>query len=316
MKVVLNELSLNYQYESKAHFLDHLSKLLDRRSKVPAFSENLFCSRDLPEYYVCNGVSFRDAVKDNPDLRRIVLGWLSKKGPFIDDVDDDSYAFFLEETDKEVTDKGLGQICSLHYKNSEGTALSFPNGGFDASEIAVVRISDCGSNETFTVNNWFDFENLKTLANKFESSPQSWGESFTRHQNNLNNIKLVEGCWEPIESHPFSLMGARKLCRILDILDEYVESLDELGSRTESSHELVEKYFTGEALITDESRSNKSKFREELTFRDPKDPKVQVFCPWHGKVKSPSQYRIHFEWPIKGRQKIRVFYIGPKITKT
>ena len=40
----------------------------------------------------------------------------------------------------------------------------------------------------------------------------------------------------------------------------------------------------------------------------------KLFCPWHGKVKSP-QYRIHFSWPTTATTPIYIVYVGPKLTK-
>lgn len=52
-----------------------------------------------------------------------------------------------------------------------------------------------------------------------------------------------------------------------------------------------------------------------MTFSDPSPTGKKLFCPWHGKIKTP-QFRIHFEWPRPaGQREIKVVYIGPKITK-
>jgi hypothetical protein len=52
-----------------------------------------------------------------------------------------------------------------------------------------------------------------------------------------------------------------------------------------------------------------------MSFVDPENPAKKFFCPWHGKIQTP-QFRIHFEWPIPAhQQRLKVLYIGPKITK-
>jgi hypothetical protein len=69
------------------------------------------------------------------------------------------------------------------------------------------------------------------------------------------------------------------------------------------------------ARITDESKTNKSDFKEELKFVHPKTGE-KIFCPYHGKIKTP-QYRIHFQWPLPEKaQQLFIGYFGPKITKS
>jgi hypothetical protein len=50
-----------------------------------------------------------------------------------------------------------------------------------------------------------------------------------------------------------------------------------------------------------------------MTFRHP-DTGAKMFCPWHGKVKTP-QIRIHFAWADRCGDPLIVAYIGMKITK-
>lgn len=52
-----------------------------------------------------------------------------------------------------------------------------------------------------------------------------------------------------------------------------------------------------------------------FTFADPADQTALIFCPFHGKIKTP-QYRIHFPWPLaREESRLRIAYIGPKLTK-
>ena len=114
---------------------------------------------------------------------------------------------------------------------------------------------------------------------------------------------------------PFHSGVAEKFLLLLRVLQKLTDETRE-GALTEAGLELRTAFFTGEkALFTDESDANKRDFARELTFADPSDPTQELFCPWHGKVKFGSQYRIHFEWPRpRGQTRIKVVYIGPKIT--
>jgi hypothetical protein len=115
---------------------------------------------------------------------------------------------------------------------------------------------------------------------------------------------------------PFHSGVAEKLYFLLGVLQKLSDETRD-GALSAVGLELYDKFFMRQkALFSDESESNKRDFANELTFRDPAGGHEPLFCPWHGKVKFGSQYRIHFEWPRpRGQVAIKVVYIGPKITK-
>ena len=130
------------------------------------------------------------------------------------------------------------------------------------------------------------------------------------------NLVLSESIERVLAPHPFNLYVIERSMELLTVLQQYLESRDDNGRHTANTRDLLARHFSGgKAWFTDESATNKRAFKNELTFPDPIDPTAQVFCPWHGKIKTP-QYRIHFAWPIEAADRvIRVVYIGPKITR-
>lgn len=93
------------------------------------------------------------------------------------------------------------------------------------------------------------------------------------------------------------------------------DCFDDRGKRTPEGHTLYQKHFTGDkAWFSDSSDTEKARFKNELIFKHPANPNEVLFCPWHGKVKTP-QLRIHFSWPIREDQPLYIVYVGPKITK-
>lgn len=88
------------------------------------------------------------------------------------------------------------------------------------------------------------------------------------------------------------------------------------GTNSIETDRLIAAHFSGEkAWFTDESEGNKKKFASQMTFVDPLNSSMKIFCPFHGKIKTP-QYRIHFPWPMAQDEGVlRIVYIGPKITK-
>ena len=78
----------------------------------------------------------------------------------------------------------------------------------------------------------------------------------------------------------------------------------------------VTSYFRRDkALFSDSSDSEKNDagFRNAMTFKDPDGQ--ELICFWHGKVRRPIQFRIHFSYPIQSHTPLYIAYIGPKLTK-
>jgi hypothetical protein len=101
---------------------------------------------------------------------------------------------------------------------------------------------------------------------------------------------------------------------LLQVLHELRNAVDESGERTTEGQEIYQRHFTGDkAWFSDSSDTEKRDFRHDLTFDSPSGDK-QIFCPWHGKVKT-LQLRVHFTWPVSADEPFVVAYVGPKITK-
>ncbi len=124
----------------------------------------------------------------------------------------------------------------------------------------------------------------------------------------------LEGC-------PFVSGAAYRLLFILDTLHRFKSCFDSDGRRTAEGHEIYRDFFAGKkgeggrgAVFSDSSDSEKSKFKQEMTFGHPEKTGKTLFCPWHGKVQTP-QLRVHFSWPVRADEALYVVYVGPKITK-
>ncbi len=104
---------------------------------------------------------------------------------------------------------------------------------------------------------------------------------------------------------------------MFDILERLALSFDTTGERTPEGQQIYQDYFTGESdtvMFSDSSDTEKRKFRKALTFPHPRDPKKDLFCPWHGKERH-GVLRLHFSWPIRFGEPVYIVYIGPKITR-
>ena len=103
---------------------------------------------------------------------------------------------------------------------------------------------------------------------------------------------------------PFSSLVTKRIFELLDVLNCIVNETDGSGGVSEAGLQILNDHFVGEkAWFTDESDTNKRAFKYAMTFPDMNNPDGEkLFCPWHGKIKTP-QIRIHFEWPRPKGQK-------------
>ena len=147
--------------------------------------------------------------------------------------------------------------------------------------------------------------------------PSSWVELVGQCRAKLSKTNIIERYhkWSSWRTN-FSAYVCERTFALLDVLEEYMTAHLPNGERSPRCHEIVQTHFTGDkAWFSDESEANKQYFRDEMTFVDPTDLAKRIFAPWHGKIKTP-QYRVHIEWPApRHTNRIKVLYIGPKITK-
>ena len=313
MLFVLNDLSLDDQYEDEEEFKRDLKYIMKARLDYPTFASNLYCSRLMSERPVSRGRCFREIVQRDQSLVRLVLEWINKKGPFFESSEDEDVNLWGLDDGTEVTSSGAGEACRLAVSGYNASCISFPGGRFDFTPLKVFRNYE--PDDVLRIENYWNLMALRNLAHLTLSKPRSWNDLKQYASDRFENLRLVVDSFEEAESHPYSELLGDKVIRLFEILHEYVESLNDDGSRTARSEALVQEYFMGNrGLFSDESTSNKIRFEKKLSFRDDQNEAVEVFCPWHGKI-SHGQFRIHFEWPLGEKRKLRVFYVGPKITK-
>jgi hypothetical protein len=146
--------------------------------------------------------------------------------------------------------------------------------------------------------------------------PSTWQEMLSQVRQRLDHLVFSPEIADKLASCPFQSGLSERVTELLEILNSMAVESDDDSSLTPKGLEIQQENFVGKnASFSDESETNKRQFRSDLTFRDPEDSAKRLFCPWHGKI-SQEQFRVHFEWPRpKGQRKIKVVYIGPKITK-
>lgn len=311
----INDRSLAGQYQRTSDFLDSLRELMRQRQQIPALTNYLFCSRSLHTRYVTPTDSFRTAVLNDKTIVQPVLAWLTKYGPFWDDDRHQSHDDYFEHSGQDVTNEGLGEAARCLMAGSEAISVSFPNGGFDYSPVVIVQGLPDEPLAKIPVQNLWNFSQLQGSALASMPAACNWNQMLEQAQVRFDSISFSPQSVEALANQPFSVYVVERVFELLRVLNEFMQCRNTDGTYASRNQELIDQHFSGtKAWFTDESVTNKRDFKTEMTFPDYERQGESVFCSWHGKIKSP-QYRIHFEWPVAARTKLRIFYIGPKITK-
>lgn len=315
----INDLSLNGQFSTPQAFRKAIEPLLQLRSRDTVLRSRLYCSRLLPTRQVTANTDLRQTVFATKDKNFIglVLSWMAKSGPFWDDDRQPNENDYFTYNTHDVTDQGLGEAArrkligiAANTFSFQSTILDFATSplpveqGLPEVPIIIIKID----------NHW------KTT--QLEESIQSltiyrcWDDVRTEIPRRFHGLILPNNVMKALLPTPFSEQVTGRIFELLHVLNNLVLETKENGKLSPTGKMLHSNHFVGKkAWFTDESSGNKIRFKQEMTFPDPDNVGDKIFCPWHGKIKTP-QIRIHFQWPCPvGQKRIKVVYIGPKITK-
>lgn len=263
----------------------------------------------------CGSVVAAHASREEKGL---ILAWITKQGPFIDDDRLDEQDDYFEFEGQDVTDQGLGEAARRINATEAAAVVSFLGGAFDF-ERTPLSVQHGLAEEPLghlSVPNIWKAEDLLAAALKLLDDPTSWAQLIDAMNSRFDRLKISDAILGQLNDSTFYPAVAKRVLVLLGILQKYMEGRQSDGTVGQRSMELYQQFFTGErARFSDESDANKHEFKNEMTFGDPDDGTKMIFCPWHGKIQTP-QFRIHFEWPVPPQQsQLKIVYIGPKITK-
>ncbi len=311
----VNELSLCGQYQIPDDFLNDLSELMRLRRQTPMLAENLYCLKALALQNVTYNQNFREVVQRDKTLLQPVLAWLTKYGPFWDADRQQNQDDYFEYLGQDVTNQSLAEIARRKLAGQESVSVSFANGGFDHAPLTIEQGLAEERLAIVDIDNIWNFSKLSNDVLSKTPRPVNWEQMLNQAIARFNKLSFSPNCISALLMEPYCSYVTERVSELLHVLNEFMNCRCEDGTYSDRNNELIRQYFAGgKALFTDESESNKHDFKKEMTFPDFDRSTAEVFCSWHGKIKSP-QYRIHFEWPSKTHQTLRVFYIGPKLTK-
>lgn len=312
MQLLVNELSLDGQFQSPDSFLESLKALMACRDVSKCLGYEVYCSRSIIHRSVTRMLFFKQVVHTG-DLARKVRIWLDRDGPFWDEPPEHNPDEWYECQGQVVTETSLGEVCYKVSRNVEAALISFDPSDFLLNPLLVVWRQCDEQTDTIGIDNFWNHEDVRSFLERYRPFPTSWTLLLEQAKADFSHLTFLDSVLDAVASEPFSMIIAQRTLHLLDVLNRLKGSFDSDGALTPAGHELLQNFFHGEkAAFSDESDSNKRKFRQDLTFRTPDGG--EIFCPFHGKISS-RYYRIHHSWPIQHDEPLSIAYIGPKITK-
>ena len=315
----LNDLSLDGQFDEPQSFCAMLKNLLQLRISNPTMRNQLYCSRLLHLRQITQTVDLRQAILETKDkiFTRLVLEWITKSGPFWDDSRQHNQDDYFEYQSHDVTDQGLGEASRRKLAGIPAGVFSFQGSPlqFTINSLLVQQgLSEAPINSIDIDNCWTTEQLIQSIQNS--KTYRCWQDVRAEIKYRFKGLVISDSVMDSLLPNPFSQQVTKRIFELLHVLDQLVVQSDANGQLSQSGMNLFQEHFVGnKAWFTDESATNKRNFRQEMTFSDPDEASKKIFCPYHGKIKTP-QIRIHFQWPRPtGQSKIKVVYIGSKITK-
>ncbi len=316
MEVLLNELSLHGQFANVLDFQTAVETVMSARSKIRQFGGVLRCHRNLTQAQVTFALSLQQAVSQfDENKRRKFMSWLTKEGPFWEDSRQHGADDYFEFQNQIVTDNALGEAAYHRFNDNSYQTFSLIPSNWQINPITVNWHRNNSEIVHIEVINHWDVNSLEIALQAAASPITSWQQLARDMPICCPNLTFSENSFEPLYSHPFVDCAAKRIVELLKVLDKFKNCFDAQGQRTDEGNRLYQEHFTGDkAWFSTSSDDEKIEFKNELTFNHPNNKDEKLFCPWHGKIKTP-QIRIHFSYPIRADKPLYVPYIGLKITK-
>ena len=323
MRWYLNDASVQGQFDDPAVFQAIIIRLAAARERNALLRADLRMTRLFSNRPVTAQVTVRRSLQQlrDRDLKSIVLIWLDRSGPFLEDDRQYEVDDYFECLGADVTDTGLGEAARRIKHQQAASTFSFEGGliSFAVTPLVVDHGLFGDRLGQYLVDNVWTIDALLTAAAQHTPRPDSWKALVETARARFPRLLIPDAVFlnPSLAREPFEAGLRDRVLVLLGYLDAYMSGRRPDGAEDGAAREIIEKFFVGDrALFSPESPTNQNDFRNELTFPDPSDSARRIFAHFHGKI-SRRHFRLHFEWPVPSSQaQLKVVYLGPKITKS
>lgn len=290
--------------------------MMEIRSEVQKYGSYLYCHRNLLHARVTAESVMQQIVQRLPNAqRRAFMQWLTQQGPYWEDAQIHTADDWLEVNGEIVTDTAVGETAVCRLRGLARELVSFAPSDWNFTPVLATWVRGDYASLHITIPNHWEALSIQRSLDAHPDRVDSWANLQMYLMQTCPALTFAIDAFESLEGHPFVPSAADRIRILLWTLNKFKGCFDEQGQRNAEGHRLYSDHFTGDkAWFSDSSDPEKAQFREALTFQHPKNRGENLFCSWHGKVKTP-QIRIHFSWPIRSDTPLYVVYVGPKLTK-
>ena len=314
----VNERSVHGQFPEPASFRVAFARLMAMRAVAGRFDREVYCSRGLLSAQAVAGMTMPQTIQYFPEAqRRSALSWMTRSGPFWDDIRHHGADDWLESRYEIVTESAVGEAG---YRSIHGFAsglISVTPSDWDFSPVTVTwRQTNAEQEDRQTeLQNWRTGTALEESMRNAPVPLGSWEDLRRASILRYTGLTFAPVCFDPLMGMPFAKSAAERILVLLNILDQRSRAFDSSGRRTSEGQRLYQDYFTGDkALFSDSSDTEKRSFHSQLTFPHPTDIGKTLLCTWHGKVRHMN-LRLHYSWSERVGEPVYIVYVGPKITR-
>lgn len=318
MELFANDLSIDRQFHDPATFRTAILGLMAMREVAGRFGRDVSCHRTFANLEPIPDMPMQQAIRHLAlNERRALMNWLTRGGPFWDDVRRHDIDDWMECREAIVTDSAVGEAA---YRTLHGIQCGLASAKPSTWQFSPVKVSwrgepgELGDRST-NLDNWWDAATLEKGLERVPPPIRSWTALLAFSRTRFRSLTFADSCFDALLGVPFARGASERILVLLGILDRYARAFDPDGVRTPEGDQIYRDYFTGKrAWFSDSSDGEKRDFRTKLTFPHPDDPPKSLFCTWHGK-ESHMTLRLHFSWPVRSGDRLYIVYAGPKLTK-
>ena len=319
MDLLFNDLSLHRQFRDASSFCEAMGQIMRMRQIARKHQWDVFCNRSLAWCNPVDNVHIKQAISAHFDKDQIggVMAWLDR-GPHWDSPESQMHGGdeMLAVDGTPVTNHAVGEAAMRSILGDACGLASLQPSDWVHSPLAVVwhdRGPDL-ADRTVSVENWWSPDSLESALAGLERPIQAWSGLEERVRRLCEHLSFVDGCFNALETVPFSDSAARMALHLFDTLNLFVGEHDAGGARTAEGHRIYQEYFVGEkSRFSLSSETEKNEMADRLTFPLPNGE--QKLCSWHGKISSGSPpLRFHFSG-IEVAEGVHIVYVGPKLTR-
>ena len=322
MRWYLNDTSLQAQFAEPSDVVVTLRGLLALRQQFDLLRASLYVTQTLSQRNVRHGLTLVQLLgqPEYRDTQALVLRWLGRAGPFVDDDRLTEADDYFEVEDLDVTNSGLGEATRRIKAKEAAATFSFPGGAIDFARSPLTVFHGLPEDRLgqYEVPNLWSIDALRASVTEAVPPPGNWRELVETARARFPRLWLPDAIYlnDSLAREAFDSVICDKTLALLELLDQYMCARRPDGSEEPAAKEIVQGHFTGDrAAFSGESATNRRKFKEQLSFPDPATPDSTLVAHWHGKI-SHRFFRLHFEWPVPpATNRLKVVYLGPKITK-